>query len=137
MDDSRAFLGRGFAFPPEVDPVTGRFVMAESEEDIRQSIYIILMTRKGERAMLPEFGCNLQEYIFDIPDAAFERRLIREVEDALVDFEPRIRNVSVSVDKRKLSDGVVYLNIDYYIRATNNPNNLVFPYYLEEGTGEL
>ena len=89
MEDSRAFLGRGFAFPPEVDPVTGKFRMAEGEEDIRQAIYIILMTRLKERAMLPEFGCNLQEYIFDLPDTAFESRLIREVEDALTRHEPR------------------------------------------------
>ena len=66
MDSSRAFLGKGFAFPPEVDPVTGHFRMAEGEEDIRQAIYIILMTRLKERAMLPDFGCNLQEYIYDL-----------------------------------------------------------------------
>ena len=110
MEDSRAFLGRGFAFPPEVDPVTGKFRMAEGEEDIRQAIYIILMTRLKERAMLPDFGCNL---------------------------EPRIRQVSISVDRNDHLRGVIYLNIDYYVRATNNPNNLVFPYYLEEGIGEL
>ena len=122
MDSSRAFLGKGFAFPPEVDPVTGHFRMAEGEEDIRQAIYIILMTRLKERAMLPEFGCNLQEYIFDLPDTAFESRL---------------RQVEVTVDKKDLPRGTIYLNISYYVRATNNPNNLVFPYYLEEGIGEL
>ena len=137
MDSSRAFLGKGFAFPPEVDPVTGHFRMAEGEEDIRQAIYIILMTKLKERAMLPEFGCNLQEYIFDLPDTAFESRLIREVEDALTRHEPRIRQVEVTVDKKDLPRGTIYLNISYYVRATNNPNNLVFPYYLEEGIGEL
>ena len=76
MEDSRAFLGKGFAFPPKVDPVTGKFRMAEGEEDIRQAIYIILMTRLKERAMLPDFGCNLQDYIFDLPDAAFEACLL-------------------------------------------------------------
>ena len=108
MEDSRAFLGRGFAFPPEVDPVTGKFRMAEGEEDI-----------------------------YDLPDAAFESRLIREAEDALTRYEPRIRQVSISVDRNDHLRGVIYLNIDYYVRATNNPNNLVFPYYLEEGIGEL
>ncbi|MDO4261616.1 MAG: GPW/gp25 family protein [Eubacteriales bacterium] len=137
MDSSRAFLGRGFSFPPEVDPVTGQFKMAEGEEDIRQAIYIILMTRFKERAMLPDFGCNLQAYVFELPDPAFEAQLIREAEEALTRYEPRIRRVSVSVDKRELGKGTIYLNIDYYVRATNNPNNLVFPYYLEEGTGEL
>jgi len=137
MDSSKAFLGRGFAFPPRIDPATGRFVMVESEEDIRQAIYIILMTRVKERAMLPEFGCNLQDYIFDLPGAAFEMRLIREIENALTDFEPRIRNVNVEVDIREYEKGMIYLNIHYTVRATNNPNNLVFPYYLEEGIGEL
>ena len=108
MDSSRAFLGKGFAFPPEVDPVTGHFRMAEGEEDIRQAIYIILMTRLKERAMLPEFGCNLQEYIFDLPDTAFESRLIREVEDALTRHEPRIRQVEVTVDKKDLPRGTIY-----------------------------
>ena len=93
MEDSRAFLGRGFAFPPKVDPVTGKFRMTEGEEDIRQAIYIILMTRLKERAMLPDFGCNLQDSIFDLPDAAFEAGLIREAEDALTRYEPRIRHV--------------------------------------------
>ena len=137
MDRTKAFLGRGFAFPPRIDPATGQFVMTEDEEDIRQSIYIILMTRKKERAMLPDFGCNLQEYIFDIPDSAFESQIIREVEDALTKYEPRVRNVSVEMDRSNPAGGVVYLNINYTVRATNNPNNLVFPYYLEEGIGEL
>lgn len=77
MEDSRAFLGRGFAFPPKVDPVTGKFRMTEGEEDIRQAIYIILMTRLKERAMLPDFGCNLQDYIFDLPGRGLRGRLIR------------------------------------------------------------
>mgnify|MGYP000284841833 FL=1 len=117
--------------------MTGHFRMAEGEEDIRQAIYIILMTRLKERAMLPDFGCNLQEYIYDLPDAAFESRLIREAEDALTRYEPRIRQVSISVDRNDHLRGVIYLNIDYYVRATNNPNNLVFPYHLEDGIGEL
>ena len=83
------------------------------------------------------FGCNLQDYIFDLPDAAFEAGLIREAEDALTRYEPRIRHVNVTVDRRNLTGGTIYLNISYDVRATNNPNNLVFPYYLEEGIGEL
>ena len=137
MDRTKAFLGRGFAFPPRIDPATGQFVMVENEEDIRQSIYIILMTRKKERAMLPDFGCAVHEYLFDVPDSAFAVRISHEVEDALTKYEPRIRNVKVDVDRRRTDRGAVYLNIQYTVRATNNPNNLVFPYYLEEGIGEL
>ena len=137
MEKSKDFLGRGFAFPPRIDSATGQFVMVESEEDIRQSIYIILMTRLKERAMLPDFGCDLHEYIFELPDSDFEIRIGSEVREALMRYEPRIMNVSVEVDTRDLQNGTVYLNINYTVRATNNPNNLVFPYYLVEGVGEL
>lgn len=137
MSNSKKFLGRGFAFPPQIDSATGRFVMVENEEDIRQSVYIILMTRMRERAMLPDFGSNLQNYIFGLPDSEFEIRLNREIQDALMKYEPRIVNVKSSVDTKDLTNGIVYLNISYLVRSTNNPNNLVFPYYLEEGIGEL
>ena len=137
MDRSKDFLGRGFAFPPRIDSATGQFVMAESEEDIRQSIYIILMTKMKERAMLPEFGCNLHEYMFELPDSAFEVQISSEIKEALMKYEPRIINTEVTVDTMDLQNGKVYLNISYTVRATNNPNNLVFPYYLMEGVGEL
>lgn len=137
MDKSKDFLGRGFAFPPRIDSATGQFVMADSEEDIRQAIYIILMTRMKERAMLPDFGSNLHEYIFALPDSDFEIRIASEIREALMKYEPRVINVGVEIDTRDIQNGTVYLNISYTVRATNNPNNLVFPYYLIEGVGEL
>ena len=135
MDDSRAFLGRGFRFPPRVDPATGRFLLVDGEEDIRQSIYLILTTRRGERAMLPDFGCDLHRFVFDLPDAATVSVIQNEVEDALARWEPRIIDVRVSLDLGDLMNGRVFFQIRYTVRDTNNPNNLVFPYYLYEGVG--
>ncbi|MBO5451766.1 MAG: GPW/gp25 family protein [Lachnospiraceae bacterium] len=137
MDASKDFLGRGFSFPPKIDPATGKFVMAEAEEDIQQSIYIILMTRLKERAMLPEFGTDLSSYIYDVPDPTFENLLCMEVLNALVKYEHRIQDIDVSIDDINLAKGAIYIRIKYFVRATNNPNNLVFPYYIEEGIGEL
>lgn len=137
MNETKNFLGRGFSFPPEVDKITGRFKMVDSEEDIRQAVYIILMTRMNERAMKPDFGCDLTSYIYELPSASFENLLCHEVQDALTSYEPRIRNVRVLIDTKDLLNGTIYLNISYDVRATNNPNNLVFPYYLDEGIGEL
>lgn len=132
---SSDFLGRGFAFPPRVDPVTGRFVMSEADEDIRQSIYIILMTRKNERAMLPDFGCSLHEYVFELPDATSMELLRSEVTAALIRWEPRIVDIGVGIDLGGLRDGKIVLDISYTVRATNNPGNLVFPFFLYEGVG--
>ena len=135
MWDTSDFLGRGFAFPPRIDPVTGQFEMCSGEEDIRQSIYIIVMTRKNERAMMPQFGCNLHNYVFDLPEPSVITMLRSEVVEALAKFEPRIVDVEVEVDTSDMRTGKVLLNIRYVVRDTNNPNNLVFPYYLYEGVG--
>ncbi|MDR2908437.1 MAG: GPW/gp25 family protein, partial [Oscillospiraceae bacterium] len=70
LDSTAEFLGRGWSFPPRVDPATGRFAVCSGEEDIRQSIWIILMTRLGERQMLPNFGSSLHNYVFELPDAS-------------------------------------------------------------------
>lgn len=130
---TRDFLGTGFAFPPSVDPATGRFRMAKEEDDIRQSIYIILMTRKGEYAMQPNFGSNVHEYVFELPDDAFASLISTEIIQALAAWEPRIVDVGVRLDSKDLKDGKVVFDISYVVRSTNNPNNLVFPYYLYEG----
>ncbi|MFV0402296.1 MAG: GPW/gp25 family protein [Oscillospiraceae bacterium] len=135
MGNPSAFLGRGFSFPPRVDPATGRFVMCGEEEDIRQAIYIILMTRKNERAMLPGFGCNIHDYVFELPDASSMSMLRGEIVDALIRWEPRIIDITVKIDLEEISLGKVLIDIGYTVRATNNPNNLVFPYYLYEGVG--
>lgn len=137
MDEAKAFLGRGFSFPPRIDASTGKFVMVDSEEDIQESIYIILMTRLRERAMLPEFGCNLNEFVFDVPDVEMQLKLAREIQDALMRYEPRIINISVDSEMDRSMPGRLNININYTVRATNNPYNMVFPYYLEEGIGEL
>lgn len=135
MADARDFLGRGLCFPPRVDPATGRFRMVEAEEDIRQSIYIILMTRKGERAMLPEFGSRIHDYVFELPDQTAENLIATEVVDALTRWEPRIIDTEVELDENGVQDGKLLFHIRYTVRDTNNPNNIVFPYYLYEGVG--
>jgi len=135
MDNSAAFLGRGFSFPPRIDPVTGRFVMCDGEEDIRQSIYIILMTRLNERAMMPDFGSSLHDFVFELPDAASMALLRSEVISSLIRWEPRIVEIAVDIDSTQVVNGKIVLDISYTVRATNNPGNLVFPYYLYEGVG--
>ena len=137
MDNPGAFLGRGFNFPLRIDPTTGTFLLNEGDEDIRQSVYIIVMTKKNERAMMPDFGCNLHNYVFDLPDPAVINLMRQEVMDALVAWEPRIINIEVEIDTGDIANGRVILDISYTVRDTNNPDNLVFPYYLYEGAQGL
>ncbi len=125
------FLGKGFAFPLSVDPVTGRMKMAEYEEDIRQAIYIILMTRKGERVMRPEFGCDIHNYTFSGSDYETLSGIEEAVRDALILWEPRI--TSIEVHAYVAEGGKLNIEIGYVVRSTNNPYNLVYPFYINEG----
>ena len=136
MADSRDFLGRGWSFPPRPDAATGRFSTTSGEENIRQSVYIILSTRCGERAMMPQFGCNLHDYVFELPDTSALTLVRSEVVDALTRWEPRITDIGVDVDLSGLNAGKLVLDISYTVRDTNRPDNLVFPYYLYEGVGD-
>ncbi|MEG0648997.1 MAG: GPW/gp25 family protein [Oscillospiraceae bacterium] len=136
MANARDFLGRGFSFPPIVDAATGRFKTVSADEDIKQSIYIIITTHKNERMMLPNFGCNINDYVFELPDAEAATMIRSEVIDALIEWEPRIIDIDVDLDYDDVNNGKLVFDIKYTVRDTNNPNNLVFPYYLYEGIGE-
>lgn len=127
------FLGHGWKFPPQVDAATGRIQTVRYEEDIAEAIRIILFTRKGERVMRPEFGSTLYDYIFSTMDYTTVKRMERELQEAIRRWEPRVVDPEVHVDTERLQEGLVQVEVRYVVRTTNNPFNLVFPYYINEG----
>ena len=133
MDEhGREFLGRGWAFPVALAPDTGRVESAVYEEDVRQSIRIILATAKGERVMRPDFGCGIHDLVFAAVSTQLIARIKREVGDALRSHEARIEVKKVAVESTRLSEGRLDVSIDYLIRATNQPGNYVYPFYFRE-----
>ena len=125
----KIFLGKGWQFPVAVDD-DGALAVAEYEESVRQSIWVVLGTAKGERVMRPDFGCGIYEMVFGVNSSTAASEAAEEVRDALVEFEPRIDVLSVEVSPG--GDGeVLYVSIDYQVRATNTVFNLVYPFYLE------
>ena len=129
----RSFLGSGCKFPVAVDGATGRIKMASSEENIQESVRIILGTRRGERMMEPEFGCRIWEYSFETVDYTTLYAMKNEVERALVRWEPRISKVEAAVSDERAEQGCLLVSIRYVVRATNNPYNMVYPFYINEG----
>jgi phage baseplate assembly protein W len=132
-----AFLGRGWAFPPAFDALTGRVEMVEAEEDIRQSMLIILSTEPGERAMRPRFGCPLRQFFFQRLDLTMQTRIKDTVFHALLHWEPRIVVDAIRVEEGAGRDGSVRIAVDYTVRSTNSRFNLVLPYHLAEGSRRL
>lgn len=135
-DISKDFLGTGFKFPIQVDPSTGRMRTSSHEDDIKEAIGIILNTRRGERVMNPDFGCGIHDYAFGTADFTTLSLMRKEVLESLIMWEPRIQDIEVSVDDSQSEVGKIIINISYVVRTTNNPFNLVFPFYINEGYGD-
>lgn len=133
MDERKDFLGRGWAMPVALDPRTGRIAVAEYEDDIRQSILIILETAPGERLMRPDFGCGIHELVFGVIDSTLLQRVRSVVSEALREFEARIDVLDVSPDPDGADIGLLKVEIEYRVRKTNQTGNLVYPFYFREG----
>lgn len=125
------FLGSGFPFPLAV--ADGEIVPRTDEAKIRESIYVILMTRQGERPLRPEFGSRIWDFVFELPGETCRNLICNEIVQAVDQWEHRVENVQAQVDDSEISRGKLVIHVSYTIRATNRPDNLVFPFYLEEG----
>lgn len=130
----QAFLGRGWSFPPDFQRILGGVKMLEGEADIVSSLEILLSTRPGERVMLPEYGCNLEELMFESLDTRMKTLMADKIESAIMYHEPRIKLEDVQIEESREHDGVVLIAIVYRVKSTNSRFNFVYPYYKEEGT---
>ena len=125
------FLGRGWAFPiaPGAD---AEIALVSDEQDVQQSIRLILDTEPGERVMRPDFGAGLRGLIFEPITVGLIALVQHRVEQALTQWEPRIRLQAVTVTADQASSGRLNVEVSYILRATNTFYNLVYPFYLKE-----
>ncbi len=130
----QSFLGKGWSFPPAFDKVNHQVRMVSDAADIAESIRIILSTTPGERLMQPQFGCNLKRLAFEPVDSSFVAELNHLIYHALLDYEPRVNFISAEVTEQDEPKGIIRITIHYSIISTNTRHNIVFPFYLLEGT---
>ncbi len=128
---SKAFLGAGIGFPLAVD-ADGKIAMKALEDQVRQSILLILETARGERVMRPDFGAGLHALTFEPINTTTIALVKHRIEEALVTWEPRIDSITVSVTAEP-PRGRLMIEVHYRVRATNMFYNLVYPFYLLEG----
>lgn len=134
MSTKESFLGRGWSFPPEFRKDRKTVVMTEGELDIERSLQILLSTRLGERIMLPEYGCNMDELMFNPLNLTLKTYVADLIKTAILYHEPRIDANKIWIEESTENDGILLINIDYRIRITNSRKNLVYPFYKAEGT---
>ncbi|MBK6346960.1 MAG: GPW/gp25 family protein [Bacteroidales bacterium] len=108
--------------------------MLEYEADVASSLEVLLGTMRGERVMLPQYGCNLDELVFESLDTRIKTLMEDKIESAILYHEPRIELEKVRIDDSRELEGVVLIEVIYRIRTTNTRFNFVYPYYKLEGT---
>ena len=131
---SEAFIGKGWGYPVRTN-ASGGIALVGGDEELAESIRLIVGTAPGERPMRPEFGCTIHSFILTSVDINVAGQIAYEVRESLIRWEPRIDVVGVDVTVDADHPGVVYIDISYTRRGTNDPRNLVFPFYVipEEG----
>lgn len=131
LQPARGFLGNGFAFPLQVG-ASGRFAFAAYEADVEQAVFHILSTAKGERLMVPDFGCGMHDLVFSPNTSTQAGAVAAEVRAALVRWEPRIDVLDVTTTIGGSQGELLLIRIDYRIRANNAFYNTVYPFYIRD-----
>jgi len=130
---SNSFLGRGWKFPVTFVDSSFTVELVEDEQDIAESIQIILNTTLGERIMHPDFGANLEDLLFEKIDITTLTMITNRIKRAFLYHESRVRinDIDLSPDAE---NGIIQVTVDYTVSATNTRTNLVYPFYINEGT---
>jgi uncharacterized protein len=129
---TRRELGTGWKFPIQVN-ARGGLSWSSAEEKIREAIWLVLMTGRGERVMRPTFGCGANDYVFALNEPATRAGIAQQVREALSRWEPRIELAEVRVDAPQ--QNMMLIHVDYRVASNNQFYNFVYPFYITEGAG--
>lgn len=134
MEEKKSFLGTGWSFPVSFDEDLKSVSLVSEEEDIRQSLGLLLNTTPGERITKPEYGCDLESFIYKPISSETEFLMKEAIRNAVYRFEPRIKLEDIEIDTTQKLEGVVNIRLFYLIRKVNVRTNIVYPFYFDEGT---
>lgn len=121
-------MGEGMKFPPQADPVTGRFLEAKREESVRDSIYLILQTQRSERRTRLEFGSDLLSYTFADTAPAVLYMMTHHLEDAILTQEPRIADIDIQIQKEE-REGCLFIHLSYSL-TEGGADEMTVPFYV-------
>ena len=125
----RAFIGQGWRFPIIPDE-TGGLGYTSGDENVEQSLRILLPTEIGQRVMRSDFGTRAPRLVFSPGSVQYLRLLESTVSDAVIEWEPRVKLEDIRAEADPEEEERVIVSISYRVRQTNTSNNIVFPFYL-------
>ena len=134
MRRNKSFLGTGWSFPPRFDEEMEDMEMVSDDQDIRESLFLLMSTNPGERVTNPKYGCDLHRFAFRPIDKDMEDLMEEIIRRAVKRYEPRVEVESVLFDTTSELEGLIEVTLSYRIITTNVRTNIVFPFYKVEGT---
>jgi phage baseplate assembly protein W len=132
-EKSNSFLGAGWSFPPRFVKGADSVQMVSEEDDIKESMHILMNTHVGERFLRPDYGCDIGTYVYESMNMTLETYLSDLVRTSILFHDPRIRFESIDINEREDIDGLDII-ITYIVRSTNTRSNYVYPFYKDEGS---
>jgi phage baseplate assembly protein W len=130
---TNTYLGRGWKYPVSFSKESATVNLVEDEEDITESLIILLSTSLGERVMRHDYGSNLSDILFESINITTLTMISNRLKRAILFHEPRIKVEKIDITPNA-NEGLIEVSVDYTIHANNTRWNLVYPYYLNEGT---
>jgi phage baseplate assembly protein W len=103
----------------------GSAVVADHNQSIRDSVWIILNTRVGERVMEKDFGMNITPYLFEPANETTTQGICTAAINALYRFEPRITDIQANVAMR---DGAIVVNVTYRVLQNSAADSVTATY---------
>ena len=132
--EENTFLGTGWSFPPYFIKETNSAAMTVGEANIRENLNLLFDTKIGERIMEFDYGTNLHALIFESNTEDLAPQIVDTVSNAILNYEPRIVLEEVKVVDNDVLNGRIDISVHYRVIGTNTRHNLVYPFYLSEGT---
>ena len=108
--------------------------MVSEVEDIEQSLTLLLSTRPGERVMRPDYGCNLEDMLFEPVSTSLITYIKDLISKAVLYYEPRVNLRDVFIRTDAVVEGRVLIELDLVIRSSNSRFSYVYDYYKREAT---
>ena len=133
-NNKKSFLGTGWAFPPTFNKETLSVEMVSDSQDIKESLQIYLSTKIGERIMRSKYGCLIHDFIFESQDNNVITSIGHDIKRTINDFEPRIHVHEVVTSRSKSEEGLIKIGVYYEVISTNVRDNIIYPFYINEGT---
>ncbi|NQD38311.1 GPW/gp25 family protein [Permianibacter sp. IMCC34836] len=130
----QSFLGTGWSFPPTFHADSGEVAMTVDEADIAASLQILFGTIRGERFLNPKYGLNLRELLFEPLSTTMTTFIKDNIRTNILIYEPRITVLALELNTARQNEGRIEVLLEYSVRATNSRYNLVYPFYISDGS---